>query len=299
MTKVVVTDTNLTNIANAIRTKGGTSELIKPSEMATAITNLPSGGILQTKSVNINDNGTQSIIADTGYEGLEQVNVTTNIQGEISGITSITIENNVTSVKDLSLPYVTNASYLFQNHTSLITTSNLTFSSELSDIRYMYQGCSNLKQASKMLYDNLTNISTLFSGCVNLEEVPEFGNTSEVTNMANLFRDCAKIKSVPYFNTPIVQYMQNFIRGCTLLTDFPYLNIPSVTNLSSFVMDTPNLTDTSLNNILKMCISARNMSGSNKTLSYMGFTETNYPATRIQSLPDYENFINAGWTIGY
>ena len=44
MAKVLVTDTSLTNIANAIRGKNSTSTTYKPAEMAAAIANLPSGG---------------------------------------------------------------------------------------------------------------------------------------------------------------------------------------------------------------------------------------------------------------
>ena len=44
MSKVYLEDTNLTNIANAIRSKNGETTTYKPSEMATAIENLPSGG---------------------------------------------------------------------------------------------------------------------------------------------------------------------------------------------------------------------------------------------------------------
>ena len=44
MAKVLVNETNLTNIANAIREKNGTTDTYKPSEMATAISNIQAGG---------------------------------------------------------------------------------------------------------------------------------------------------------------------------------------------------------------------------------------------------------------
>ena len=44
MGKVIVTDTHLTNIANAIRAKAGTSNTYTPAQMATAINNIPTGG---------------------------------------------------------------------------------------------------------------------------------------------------------------------------------------------------------------------------------------------------------------
>ena len=44
MSKYVIQDTTLTAIGDAVRAKGGTTELIPVSGLANAITNLPSGG---------------------------------------------------------------------------------------------------------------------------------------------------------------------------------------------------------------------------------------------------------------
>ena len=44
MSKVAITDTYLTNIANAIRTKSDSSDTYLPSEMASAILDIPTGG---------------------------------------------------------------------------------------------------------------------------------------------------------------------------------------------------------------------------------------------------------------
>ena len=43
MGKVIVTDTHLTNIANAIRSKNGTQNTYTPAQMASAISALPIG----------------------------------------------------------------------------------------------------------------------------------------------------------------------------------------------------------------------------------------------------------------
>lgn len=51
MAKVAVTETYLTNIANAIRGKNGSSDTYTPAEMATAITNIPSGG--ESKNIQV------------------------------------------------------------------------------------------------------------------------------------------------------------------------------------------------------------------------------------------------------
>lgn len=61
MANVLVDETALQDIADAIRTKNGTQNTYKPGQMADAIEAIPSGGITPTGTVNINSNGTHDV----------------------------------------------------------------------------------------------------------------------------------------------------------------------------------------------------------------------------------------------
>ena len=86
MTTYLTTDTELTSIANAIRTKGDTSvSLAYPSGFISAINAITtagsdiSGPVLQSKSVTITPNTTtqsETVSPDTGYDGLSDVTIT-------------------------------------------------------------------------------------------------------------------------------------------------------------------------------------------------------------------------------
>lgn len=72
----------LTDVASAIKTKKGDSTPILASNFDTEIINLPSGGAtLQSKSIEITTNGNTTVSPDTGYDGLSQVAITTNVSG--------------------------------------------------------------------------------------------------------------------------------------------------------------------------------------------------------------------------
>ena len=81
MADYIATDTDLTAVANAIRTRGGTSSsLTFPTGFVTAIANIPGGGAptLQTKSKSYTPTESaqsESITPDTGYDGLSEVDV--------------------------------------------------------------------------------------------------------------------------------------------------------------------------------------------------------------------------------
>lgn len=65
MAKVLVSETNLTNIANAIRTKNGLSNTYKPPQMAAAILAIPTGGTSPIWNINITQSANQTISVTT------------------------------------------------------------------------------------------------------------------------------------------------------------------------------------------------------------------------------------------
>jgi len=144
---------------------------------------------------------------------------------------------------------------------------------------------------------SVTNMNDMFRDCPNLTTIPLL-ITSSVTNMAGMFYLCRSFTTLPLIDTSSVTNMNNMCNGCINLTTIPLLNTSSVETMTNMFSSCSNLTDTSLDNILQMCVGATSYTGT-KTLATLGFNATNYPATRIQALPHYQNFIDAGWTIGY
>lgn len=76
MAKVLVTESNLQNIADSIRIKNGSSNTYTPAEMAMAIQNIPVGPTInnQDKTVSPTESK-QYVTADSGYTGLGTVTV--------------------------------------------------------------------------------------------------------------------------------------------------------------------------------------------------------------------------------
>lgn len=128
---------------------------------------------------------------------------------------------------------------------------------------------------SKEIYDNWDNtimdLKYKFNGDKNLIWFP-LVDTSNVTNMNSMFNNCTSLEEIPQLNTSNVTGMSNMFSSCN------------------------KLTDTSIDNILQFCITSKRENG---TLKYLGFNSNDYPINRIEALPHYQDFLDAGWTIGY
>ena len=94
--------TKITNIADAIRNKTNTTDKMTLEEMPSKIQNIITDPTLQDKSVEIIENGTTTITADEGYDGLNNVSVTTNIAS--SGNVPENASINITEWDDYGNP---------------------------------------------------------------------------------------------------------------------------------------------------------------------------------------------------
>ena len=171
----------------------------------------------------------------------------------------------------------------------ILTDNNKTIDKATKVIPMKYDGTPLLDLSQ------LTTMYQLFMSCKSLTSVPVL-NTSNVTNMSWAFNGCASLVNFPLLDTSNVTNMGYMLTGCASLVNFPLLDTSSVTSMGNMFLNCTSLTDASLDNILQMCINATNYNGTKK-LTSIGITTASYPASRIQALPHYQAFINAGWII--
>ena len=125
---------------------------------------------------------------------------------------------------------------------------------------------------------------------------------SSQTNLSEKFYNNKKLVIMPLVDTSHAESKARMFLNCDRLTTVPILDMSLTVNdtrKNSMFSNCNALTDQSLDNILQMCIAMPLFESATKTLSTLGFNSTYYPASRIQALPHYQDFIDAGWTIGY
>lgn len=96
MANYLTNDTDLTKVANAIRTKSGTSAPLEyPDEYVSAIEAIYIPKIEASKNHTVNSSGTTTITPDSTYDGIGQVNLTVPAGSATTPTTTITVNPSI------------------------------------------------------------------------------------------------------------------------------------------------------------------------------------------------------------
>ena len=183
MSKVLVNESSLTGIADAIRGKNGSTDTYKPSEMAAAITAISGGG---------------------GYDIPEEAFVITgdcNYRFSRDGWNwFINNYGNKITTNNISDP-----SYMFYYNDNLTT---IPFDLNLNETSYvpfsnMFYSCINLQSIGKIINLRPSTMSYMFYDCRKLRFLPEIVNYDfniihiSYSSASSMFNCCYSLRTIP------------------------------------------------------------------------------------------------------
>lgn len=268
-TPVVVLGDTMTSIANAIRGKNGSSDTYKPSEMAAAITAIPSGGgigiprevspsgvfqmpsttFTYTLPANATDIGKDALYEafreDDAITGLDCGSLTT-ISGDNAMNQVCYLCRNLASVDLDSVVTVSGGHALqsaFNGSTNLLSFSmdSLTTISGYGALSDVCSACTSLSSV------NLRNLKTVgsralqnaFNGCFSLKTLDLSSTTTTDGDYVfySMCNNCTNLESVDLSGAVTIGFngLQQAFAGCTKLTSVSFDSLSSVGS-SAFVM---------------------------------------------------------------
>lgn len=284
MAKVLVNESSLTGIADAIRGKNGSTTTYKPSEMAAAITAISGAAEPVIEALSVTSNGTYT--APDGVDGYSPITVNVPQDGSppdeafvISGGCQYRFANNGwnwfmeqygdrITTKDIS-----NANYMFFGSTQLVNIPfELNFDNDYNShpAGFLFRDCNNLITLPRINNLKVIDASSMFSSCYKLRTIPEdFADSFDwsylesqtsmyVGNQNNMFLSCYSLRSFPFNlinrGNPNVYYSYSYFNNvfycCYSLDELVNLPIPYIN---------ATWTSNAFTNTFSLCCRLKNM----------------------------------------
>lgn len=199
MSKVLCEKSDLIAIADSVRSKTGTIDGMRVSEIPQKIEAIETGSNinLQEKTLTITSNGITTVTPDTSYDALSKVDVTVNVVGGGGGSSdeykkSLKSIIGRTAIKPVLPDDLTTIGYsAFSGCPNLALTSLPSGVTSISD--YAFNNCPNL--AITRLPPGITNIGFgVFANCTGLTSITFEGNPKTIHSSA--FNGCSNLTTI-------------------------------------------------------------------------------------------------------
>lgn len=197
-------DADLTEIADAIRSKSGSAQgLDFPDGFVFAINEISLGKEEQEKTLSVTQNGSYEVLPDEG-----------------KALSRVSVDVDVAFEGDIGKPYIdtgkiTNFYYFCCNdrmnaYLDKLDTSNGTV------FTYMFDKCQRLKTIPQIDTSRGATLDRMFNNCTALNTVPQL-DTSNGSTFTGMFAGCDQLKTIPPLDTSKGERFSYMFSGCTQL----------------------------------------------------------------------------------
>ena len=234
----------------------------------------------QDKVVDITENGTTEVVADSGFTGLGKVTINTEVEGAKSKWTGHADAEGLKAIgwTDEDIAYYQENGVNWNEEDDewhkvtddnkalygVLTASNISTykdrivylpkidTSGRTDMSSVFRECFSLIAIPMLNTSKVTDMSYMFSFCYSLTTIPLL-DTSKVTVMAGMFYNCHSLTSIPPLNTSKVTEMGSMVQYCYSLTAIPMLDTSSATGMGYMFSFCYSLTHANLKNVKFAC----------------------------------------------
>lgn len=255
----------LKDVADSIRTKTGTTELINAQDFSNKILNISSGENTLKKLL---DATKTTKYLFSSYEGNDIPNlIQYNDTSEVTNMSYMYQWCKSTNFPQLNMSKVTNASYMFYHCTNIVTAPILNFSN-VQNCESIFRDCTSLTTCEISDFSNATNLDGLFATCRKLTNIPSQLITPKVTDTGFMFYDCNALTTAPEMNTSNVTNMTKMFYSCNNLTTVPLYDTSKVTRMEEMFWHCSDLQTVpafdctnvkNMNNIFASCYSLKSI----------------------------------------
>ena len=276
MSKVLVNESSLTGIADAIRGKNGSTDTYKPSEMAAAITAISGGAEPVIEALSVTANGTYT--APDGVDGYSPVTVNVPQEGgppESAFVISRNCSNRFANGgwdwfieqygDKITTQNISNATSMFQSS----SVESIPFDINCGNGSYyeysnMFRYCTNLKEIGTIRNLYPLSMQYLFGSCKNLRQLPIFENLNmsriynyQYSNIGYLFYECYSLRNIPEELLNVI-YQTKTTSSSYIQFYNEFFSCYSLDEVKGINPQTGNLTSNCFNSTFNYCCRLKN-----------------------------------------
>ena len=215
----------LTDVADAIRAKKGTTDKINPQDFSAEIASIET-----SSGVNTPSRPTWTGHADA--EGLRAIGWTDEdiAYYQENGVNWNEEDDEYHKVTDdnKSLYGVLTADNISTHKDRIVYLPKID-TSNVKNMNYMFSACNSLVAIPQLDTQNVTSMSRMFEHCYSLVNIPQL-DTTNVTSMGNMFNSCYSLVAIPQLDTSNVTSMPQMFYSCFSLVAIPQLDTSNVTS---------------------------------------------------------------------
>lgn len=212
----------LTDVADAIREKKGTTEKINPQEFSNEIKGIKTSSSMWTGHVDVEglkaigwDDEDIAYFQEHGVNWMEEDDELYKVSDDNKALYGVLTADNIQTYKDRIV-------YLPKIDFSGVTSMN-----------NMFEGCRAMVAIPMIDTSNVISMTSIFRNCYSLVTIPPL-NTSKVVNMSMMFMGCLTLETIPPLNTSTATTPQMFYNTYCILY-IPALDLNKGNHSSMFV----------------------------------------------------------------
>ena len=252
----------LTDVADAIREKKGTTDKINPQDFSEEIKSIKTSTSMWTGHADVEglkaigwDDEDIAYYQEHGVNWMEEDDEYHKVSDDNKALYGVLTADNIQEYKDriVYLPKIdtskkSSAVKMFSN-CCLMAGIPLIDLSKSDSISGIFENCYSLVSVPPIKVCDRVSINSAFSYCYSLKSI--LISFDDVTALSYAFSGCVSLKTMPKINNITGTNFTSIMAACYTLMETPVLNVNSVTNFSSAFSNCYILREINFRNIKK------------------------------------------------
>ena len=251
----------LTDVADAIREKKGTTEKINPQDFSDEIKSIKTSTSMWTGHVDVEglkaigwDDEDIAYFQEHGVNWMEEDDEYHKVSDDNKALYGVLTADNIQEYKDkiVYLPKIdvsqrTSVALLFDGLRNLLAVPVLELSTSIYSIQGMFNNCAGLR-CVKIISSSISTLTSAFYNCVSLVTLSLNTSNKPITGSSS-FYNCRNLQYLHHDTLSFTGNSNYAFHGCHAISRLPRIDVSNSTSINNIVEDCTSLFNIDIANL--------------------------------------------------